>query len=98
MAQFSMEIMRLTGPVLRGNQHLMGIDTEDRTLNEVAKINSGLSYGSLLIGQTMAALFLFWMAFPIFSWLVTHLGERQNLIFGDQIAIALSTLLLHCLY
>ena len=67
-------------------------------MNEKAKIKSGLLYASLLLGQTMAALFLFWRAFPIFSWLVTHLGERQNLVFGEQIEIALSALLLHGLY
>jgi hypothetical protein len=67
-------------------------------LNEGTRINSGLLYSALLLGQTVAALSLFWLAFPIFSWLVTHLGERQNLRLSDQIAIALSALLLHCLY
>lgn len=66
------------------------------------KSGSGLSapwvYASLLAAQTAAAFILFWMAFPIFYNLVTHLGERQVLDFSRQVAIVASAALLHCFY
>ena len=55
-------------------------------------------YAVLLGAQTVAALVLFWMVFPIFYSLVTHLGERQKLDFTQQIAIVASAALLHCFY
>ncbi|NKM19750.1 hypothetical protein GFM01_18370 [Rhizobium laguerreae] len=42
----------------------------------------------LLAAQTTAALTLFWIVFPIFRGLVTHLGERQMLDLSDQVGIS----------
>lgn len=55
-------------------------------------------YTGLLAAQTAAASVLFWMVFPIFHGLVTHLGERQMLDLSDQIAIIASAGLLHGCY
>ncbi|MBY3332274.1 hypothetical protein HFN98_16800 [Rhizobium laguerreae] len=52
----------------------------------------------LLAAQTAAALILFWIVFPIFHGLVTHLGERQMLALSDQVGIVASAALLHCCY
>lgn len=52
----------------------------------------------MLLAQTASALFLFWMVFPIFLQLITHVGERQDLPVDDQIAVAVSAALLHCLH
>ncbi|NNH33172.1 hypothetical protein C9413_28240 [Rhizobium sp. SEMIA 4085] len=66
------------------------------------KSRSGLSapwiYVGLLAAQTAAALILFWIVFPIFHGLVTHLGERQMLDLSDQLGIVASDALLHCCY
>lgn len=55
-------------------------------------------YASLLAAQSAAALILFWMVFPIFYSLVTHLGERQMLDLSGQVAIVASAALLHGCY
>ena len=49
---------------------------------------------SLLAAQTAAAFILFWLVFPIFFSLVTHLGEQQKLDFPQQLAIVSSAALL----
>jgi hypothetical protein len=64
----------------------------------LSRLPGGIAYAVLLTGQTAAASFLFWMVFPIFHSLVTHLGERQVLDFSEQIAIVAGAALLHCCY
>lgn len=57
---------------------------------EPEQVHNPVAYGILLFAQTAAACMLFWMAFPIFYQLVTHLGERQDLAVSDQIVIVFS--------
>lgn len=61
-------------------------------------INNGLVYATLLGGQTAAAALLFWMVFPVFYNVVTHLGEPQHLDLSRHAAIAFCTALLHFCY
>ncbi|MGQ3215217.1 MAG: hypothetical protein ACT6U0_10445 [Shinella sp.] len=61
-------------------------------------MNNGLVYAALLVGQTAAAALLFWMVFPVFYNVVTHLGESQSLDLSRHAAIAFSTALLHFCY
>lgn len=52
MAQFSMEIMRLTGSVLRGNQQLvnhLGIDLGDAPEEMLGRLDSGHIDRSLIV-------------------------------------------------
>jgi hypothetical protein len=67
-------------------------------LKSGSKPSAGATYTVLLAAQTAAAAILFWMVFPIFYSLVTHLGERQTLDFSRQVAIVGSAALLHCFY
>ncbi|MBB3149640.1 hypothetical protein FHS21_006094 [Phyllobacterium trifolii] len=59
--------------------------------------NSG-AYAVLLTAQTVAAMYLFWVVYPIFSRLLTHVGEYQELRISSQIAILGGVTLLHCSY
>ncbi|WP_276122077.1 hypothetical protein [Pararhizobium qamdonense] len=59
---------------------------------------SGLAYAGLVIGQTVAAMALFWIVFPLFHQIITHLGEQQELRLSQQIAIICSAALLHACY
>jgi hypothetical protein len=61
-------------------------------------LSAGATYAVLLAAQTVAASIVFWMVFPIFYSLVTHLGERQKLDFSEQVAIVGSAAVLHCFY
>ncbi|MCW1411895.1 hypothetical protein OLZ32_27125 [Rhizobium sp. 1AS11] len=54
-------------------------------------------YLGLLAAQTAAALTLFWIVFPIFHGLITHLGSAM-LALSDQGGIVASAALLHCCY
>ena len=67
-------------------------------MNVLLRLPDGVAYAVLLTAQTAAATFLFWMVFPIFHSIVTHLGERQVLDFSEQIAIVAGAALLHCCY
>lgn len=60
--------------------------------------STGAAYGILLAGQTTAALALFWIVFPIFHQIITHLGEPQELRYSQQIATICSATLLHVCY
>ena len=55
-------------------------------------------YLGLLAIQTAAATFLFWLIFPLFSQMITQLGEPQQVSLLVQIEIVLGTLILHCAY
>jgi len=58
----------------------------------------GGTYACLLAGQTAAAALLFWIVFPVFHQVVTHLGERQELSLSQQLGIIFSVALLHACY
>ncbi len=62
------------------------------------KRRNGCLYAGLLLGQSVCAFLLFWLVFPIFYHLLTHLGERQDLRILDQVLIVCSSVLLHCFY
>jgi hypothetical protein len=62
------------------------------------RVDNPIAYASLLFAQTATACALFWMAFPIFYHLVTHLGERQDLAISDQIVIIFNAAVLHGCY
>src|SRR5688572_10738522 len=51
----------------------------DANLKTGSELSAPWVYAVLLAAQTAAAFILFWMVFPIFHSLVTHLGERQTL-------------------
>lgn len=68
----------------------------NRRMSGRGKINSGYCYAILLLGQILCALMLVWLVFPIFYFLVTHLGERQDIRIADQILIVFVSMLLHC--
>ncbi|WP_455270936.1 hypothetical protein [Rhizobium herbae] len=70
----------------------------DANLKAGSELSAPWFYAVLLAAQTAAAFILFWMVFPIFYSLVTHLGERQGLDFPQQLAIVASAALLHCFY
>ena len=58
----------------------------------------GRAYALLLAGQSAAALALFWIVFPIFHRIVTHLGERQELALSQQLGILGSVVILYACY
>lgn len=60
--------------------------------------NNGVTFGLLLVGQTLAATALFWIVFPLFHRIITHLGEQQELRHSQQFATVLSAILLHACY
>ncbi|WP_426129492.1 hypothetical protein [Pararhizobium sp. PWRC1-1] len=60
--------------------------------------SSGWAYATLLAGQTAAASALFVIVFPLFRQVVTHLGERQELDFSQQVLIIIFASVLHGLY
>ncbi|CAN7421866.1 hypothetical protein LJR255_002646 [Pararhizobium sp. LjRoot255] len=70
----------------------------DANLKAGSELSAPWFYAVLLAAQTAAAFILFWMVFPIFYSLVTHLGERQKLDYPQQLAIVASAALLHCFY
>lgn len=55
-------------------------------------------YLSLVAVQTAAATYLFWVIFPLFRQMVTHIGEPQDLSLLVEIEIILGTFALHCAY
>jgi hypothetical protein len=59
---------------------------------------SGRAYAALLVGETVAALALFWIVFPLFHQILTNLGERQELRYSQQVATICSAALLHACY
>jgi len=59
--------------------------------------NSG-AYAVLFTAQTVAAAFLFWVVYPIFISVLTHVGEYQELRISTQIAILGGITLLHFCY
>jgi hypothetical protein len=69
------------------------VGVEEKNLNP-----SGLAYAALLTGQTVAALALFWIVFPLFHQIITHLGEQQELRISQQIAMICCAALLHVCY
>ncbi|MBK3745030.1 hypothetical protein G3A39_38195 [Paraburkholderia aspalathi] len=62
------------------------------------RVHNASLYAALLLGQTASTFLLFWMVFPIFINLVTHLGEIQDIRMLDQAVIIGSSVLLHCFY
>lgn len=54
-----------------------------------------MAYCILLGGQTVAASALFWIVFPLFDQIITHLGEPQELKYSQHIATICSAMLLH---
>lgn len=58
----------------------------------------GRTYALLLAGQSAAALALFWIVFPVFHRIVTHLGERQELPLSQQLGILCSVVILYACY
>ena len=55
-------------------------------------------YVGLLIVQTAAATFLFWVVFPLFRQMIVRLGEPQELSLSVEVKIIFGTLVLHCAY
>ncbi|RDJ27259.1 hypothetical protein DWF00_09755 [Bosea caraganae] len=55
-------------------------------------------YIGLLIVQTAAATFLFWVVFPLFRQLIARLGEPQEVSVSVEVQIIVGTLVLHCAY
>jgi hypothetical protein len=60
--------------------------------------NTGLAFALLLSGQTIAATALFWLVFPLFHQIITHLGEQQELQYSQQVATIASAIMLHICY
>jgi hypothetical protein len=58
----------------------------------------GIAYATLLAGQTLAASALFWIVFPVFHEIVTHLGEKQEMAPSQQFAALCSATFLHLCY
>ncbi|NHT77754.1 hypothetical protein G8E10_18795 [Rhizobiaceae bacterium CRRU44] len=59
---------------------------------------SASAYGALLFGQTLSAAAMFQIVFPVFHQIITHLGERQTLVYTQHIATIGCTLLLLACY
>ena len=55
-------------------------------------------YVGLLIVQTAAATFLFWIVFLLFRQMIVRLGEPQELSLSVEVKIIFGTLVLHCSY
>lgn len=60
--------------------------------------SSGAMYAMLLAGQTAAASALFWIVFPWFRKVITHIGEKHELQVSQHIAIMACAALLHGFY
>jgi hypothetical protein len=60
--------------------------------------SSGTVYGLLLAAQTAAASALFWIVFPWFRQVITHIGEQHQLKLSQHIAIMTFAALLHGFY
>jgi hypothetical protein len=58
----------------------------------------GGAYAALLIGQTLSAAAMFQIVFPVFHQIITHLGERQTLVYTQHIATMSCAMLLHACY
>jgi len=63
----------------------------DRTRNAFA-------YGALIVLQSLAVAFLLRTIFPIFYYVVTHLGERQELPVSTLLLILAASLVLQASY
>lgn len=59
---------------------------------------SGWAYAALLVGQTISAAAMFQIVFPVFQQIITHLGERQTLVYTQHVATIVCTMLLHTCY
>lgn len=55
-------------------------------------------YGLLLAGQTATASALFWIVFPWFHQVITHIGEQHQMALSQHIAILIFAALLHGFY
>jgi hypothetical protein len=60
--------------------------------------SGGAIYAMLLAGQTVAASALFWIVFPWFRHVVTHIGEENQLTLSQHFAIMTFAALLHGFY
>ncbi len=60
--------------------------------------SSGAVYALLLAAQTAAASALFWIVFPWFRRMITHIGEQQQMKLSQHITIMALAVLLHGFY
>ncbi|UJW77209.1 hypothetical protein [Rhizobium sp. SL42] len=58
----------------------------------------GTVYAVLFAGQTAAATALFWIVFPWFHQVITHIGEKHELRLSQHVAIIACAALLHGFY
>jgi hypothetical protein len=60
--------------------------------------SSGAVYAIFLAGQTATASALFWIVFPWFRQVITHIGEQHQLKLSQHIVIMTLAALLHGFY
>jgi hypothetical protein len=64
----------------------------------LTRTNEGTIYAGLLVVQTAAATFMFWVVFPLFRQMIDRLGEPQELDLSVEVMILFGTLVLQCAY
>lgn len=62
------------------------------------RLGNSVAYAILLTAQTAAVVHLFWVVYPVFHGVLTHLGEYQELGMSSHVAILGGVIVLHCSY